>query len=66
MSELGGLADACGLEVVASVVQNAAQITHATYIGSGKVLELKKEIEQHDADIVIFNEALTPMQMRKL
>ena len=66
MSELGGLADACGLEVVASVVQNAAQITHATYIGSGKVLELKKEIEQHDADIVIFNEALTPMQMRNL
>ena len=66
MSELRGLADACGLEVVASVVQNAAQITHATYIGSGKVVELKKEIEQHDADIVIFNEALTPMQMRNL
>ena len=66
MSELKGLADACGLEVVSAVVQNAPQITHATYIGSGKVLELKKEIEEHDADIVIFNEALTPMQMRNL
>ena len=66
MSELKGLADACGLEVVSVVVQNAPQITHATYIGSGKVLELKKEIEEHDADIVIFNEALTPMQMRNL
>ena len=66
MSELKGLADACGLTVVSMVVQNAAQITHATYIGSGKVLELKREIEELDADIVIFNEALTPMQMRNL
>ena len=66
MSELKGLADACGLTVVSMVVQNAAQITHATYMGSGKVLELKREIEELDADIVIFNEALTPMQMRNL
>lgn len=66
MYELKGLADACGLTVASTVVQNAAQITHATYIGSGKVLELKKEIEEQDADIVIFNEALTPMQMRNL
>ena len=66
MSELKGLADACGLTVVSMLVQNAAQITHATYIGSGKVLELKREIEELDADIVIFNEALTPMQMRNL
>lgn len=66
MSELKGLADACGLDVVSIVVQNALQITHATYIGSGKVQELKREIEEYDADIVIFNEALTPMQMRNL
>ena len=66
MSELKGLADACGLTVASIVVQNAAQITHATYIGSGKVSELKREIEEYDADIVIFNEALTPMQMRNL
>lgn len=66
MSELKGLADACQLTVVSTVVQNAAQITHATYMGSGKVLELKRVIEDLDADIVIFNEALTPMQMRNL
>ena len=66
MSELKGLADACGLTVASTLVQNAAQVTHATYIGSGKVAELKREIEAHDADIVIFNEALTPMQMRNL
>ena len=66
MSELRGLAEACGLLVVSVIVQNAPQITHATYIGSGKVIELKHEIEAHDADIVLFNEALTPMQMRNL
>ena len=66
MSELKGLADACGLAAVSTVIQNVAQITHATYMGSGKVLELKREIEELDADIVIFNEALTPMQMRNL
>ena len=66
MTELKGLADACDLAVVAVLVQNAAQITHATYIGSGKVQELKGIIEEEDADIVIFNEALTPMQMRNL
>ena len=66
MSELRGLADACGLEVIHAIVQNAAQITHATYIGSGKVRELKHAIEMYDADIVIFNEALTPMQTRNL
>ena len=66
MSELRGLAEACGLLVVSVLVQNAPQITHATYLGSGKVIELKHEIEAHDADIVLFNEALTPMQMRNL
>ena len=65
MSELRGLAEACGLLVVSVLVQNAPQITHATYLGSGKVIELKHEIEAHDADIVLFNEALTPMQMRR-
>ena len=66
MAELRGLAEACGLKAVSVLVQNAPAVTHATYIGSGKVLELKKEVEEFDADIVLFNEALTPMQTRNL
>ena len=66
MAELRGLAEACGLKAVSVLVQNAPTVTHATYIGSGKVLELKKEVEEFDADIVLFNEALTPMQTRNL
>ena len=66
IAELRGLAQACGLNPVSTVTQNADTITHATYMGSGKVSSLKKEVEEHDADIVLFNEALTPMQMRNL
>ena len=54
MAELRGLAEACGLKAVSVLVQNAPTVTHATYIGSGKVLELKKEVEEFDADIVLF------------
>ena len=66
IAELKGLADACGLEAVSTVTQNASAITHATYLGSGKVALLKEEVEEFDADIVLFNEALTPMQTRNL
>ena len=66
MAELKGLAEACGLEPVLAVTQNADSITHATYLGSGKVSYLKQKVEELDADIVLFNEALTPMQMRNL
>ncbi|MDO5132453.1 MAG: GTPase HflX [Eubacteriales bacterium] len=66
IDELRGLAEACGLEVVSAVLQNAVRVTHATYMGSGKVRELKEEVENLDADIVLFNEALTPMQTRNL
>ena len=66
IAELRGLAKACGLRPVFTVVQNADAVTHATYIGSGKVHELKDQVEIYDADIVLFNEALTPMQLRNL
>ncbi len=66
IDELRGLAKACGLDPVSTVLQNADSITHATYMGSGKVASLKQEVEARNADIVLFNEALTPMQMRNL
>ncbi|MDO5476353.1 MAG: GTPase HflX [Eubacteriales bacterium] len=66
IAELRGLAKACGLDPVMTITQNADAVTHATYLGSGKVAELRREVETLDADIVLFNEALTPMQMRNL
>lgn len=66
MAELARLAEACDLEVVGKVVQNTQRVTQRTYIGSGKVRELRMEILARDADIVIFNEPLSPMQVRNL
>ncbi|MBQ4307983.1 MAG: GTPase HflX [Lachnospiraceae bacterium] len=66
MKELGELAKALGLSVAGEVVQNASTVTQKTYIGSGKVEELRMEIDADDADIVIFNESLSPMQVRNL
>lgn len=66
MDELQKLAEACDLEVTSRVVQNAALVTQKTLLGSGKVEELKMAILADDADIVIFQETLTPMQVRNL
>lgn len=66
MRELTRLARACDLEVVRQIVQNTDALTHATMIGSGKVEEIRQEISWCDADLVVFNEALTPMQARNL
>jgi len=37
-----------------------------TFVGSGKLAEIRKEVEQHDAKLVIFNHALSPSQERNL
>ncbi len=66
MDELQKLAEACELEVTSRVVQNAASITQKTLLGSGKVEELRTAVLADDADIVIFQETLTPMQVRNL
>lgn len=66
MHELEELVKACGLEAVGVLIQNAQAVTHCTYIGSGKVEELRRMIEECDADIVVFNETLSPMQVRNL
>jgi len=66
MEELRQLAKSCGLEIASVVVQHAPGITHSTFFGSGKVSELKNEIAAVNADIVVVNESLTPMQVRNL
>ena len=66
MRELAGLAKALDLEVVSVMVQNTPSVSKKTLIGSGKVQELLLEIDITDADIVIFNETLSPMQVKNL
>ena len=66
MAELEQLAEACGFEPVAVYTQRAANPVQATYIGSGKVEEIASERKLFDAEIVIFDQTLSPMQFRNL
>ena len=66
LEELAGLADAAGTRVVGQVVQRREAPDAATYIGSGKVAELKTLIEGDEADAVIFDNDLGPAQTRNL
>ena len=66
MEELAELAKACRMEPVLTVTQNAQSPVQATYIGSGKVEEIRLAMEELDADLVIFDQTLTPMQFRNL
>ena len=66
MEELALLARAGGLEPVSVTTQKASNPVQATYIGSGKVEEIHQAIEMLDADLVLFDQTLSPMQFRNL
>ncbi len=66
LEELGSLAAACDMEVVGVAEQNLTEIHKAFYIGTGKVEEVKEEADEKKADIVIFDNSLSPIQLRNL
>lgn len=66
MDELRALALACDMETVAVVVQNLELVNKAFYIGTGKVYEVKETAENLDADVIVFDDALSPSQLRNL
>ncbi|WP_043929852.1 GTPase HflX [Bacillus sp. EB01] len=66
MEELVSLTETARGEVLVSVIQKRERIHSATYIGKGKVEELKGLVEQLEADLVIFNDELSPSQKRNL
>lgn len=66
IAELESLTDTAGAEVVGILVQNKAIIENATYLGEGKLYELKQACKDLEADIVIFDDELTPMQIRNI
>ncbi len=66
MEELTLLADTAGALVLDQVIQNRETPDRAYYIGKGKAEELAALVQMHDADMVIFNEELSPSQIRNL
>lgn len=66
LEELAGLVETAGAEVVARMTQNRQAPDKTTYIGHGKVEELQQLVEAADADIVVFDNDLSPAQIRNL
>lgn len=66
LEELGALAEACDMEVAGRVCQTLEAVHKAFYIGTGKVDEVKALAEECGADVIIFDNSLSPMQMRNL
>ena len=66
MLELKSLAEACDMKVTGMVIQNLQAIYQSLYIGSGKVEEVKEAARLSEAETVIFDNALSPTQLRNL
>ena len=66
LKELGDLADTAGAEAVATLVQNREQIHPGTYIGKGKIEELRQMLYLYDADGIICDDELSPAQLQNL
>ncbi len=66
LEELGALAEACDMEVAGVTSQTLETVHKAFYIGTGKVDEVKQMAQDLGADVIIFDNSLSPMQMRNL
>ncbi len=66
LGELRSLAKTAGATVVDQIVQRRDRIDPAFYVGSGKVEEIGLRAEANDADVIIFDNDLTPAQIREI
>ena len=66
LEELEGLATTANYDPVATLTQNLVKINPKTFLGSGKVEELRLAVEHHGPEVVIFDEELSPRQNREL
>ncbi len=66
LDEISGLAKTAGARVVSGLVQRRETPDVATYLGKGKVEELKNLVEHHEADVILFDNDLNPGQTRNL
>ena len=66
LSELEELADTAGADSIFKIIQSKNSIDSAFYIGKGKAEELSQLVELNDIDLAIFDDDLTPVQVRNL
>lgn len=66
LEETAGLAAAIGVEVAEKIAYRVRQPKPATLIGSGQVEQLAAQVRMEDAQLVVFDASLTPVQQRNL
>lgn len=66
VAELGELVKTAGGEVVGEMIQNKPDLETATYMGEGKLEELKNAVDALNADAVVFDDELSPVQTRNI
>ncbi len=66
ISELKLLVDSAGAEVSSVITLRRGKISPAHFVGRGKAEEIRAIVEEGKADLVIFNDDLTPIQQRNL
>ena len=66
LDELAFLAETAGAETVKIFTQNLDKPVTATFIGKGKLEEIKTYVEENDIDLIIFDDELSPTQIRNI
>ena len=66
LDELAELVDTAGGESVAYIIQNRDSIHPGTYVGTGKILEIKETVFENDATGIVCDDELTAAQIRNL
>lgn len=66
IEELGNLAGAMDVEVVGVITQNLERVTPSHYVGTGKTEEIRALYDAMGANVVIFDDELSPAQLRNL
>ena len=66
LNELELLADTAGANVLDKIIQERHKVDPATFIGRGKIDQIRDLVDQQDISLIIFDEDLTPAQVRNL
>ena len=66
LDELAFLAETAGAETVKIFTQNLDKPVTATFVGKGKLEEIRNYVEENDIDLVIFDDELSPTQIRNI
>ncbi|MEP7240179.1 MAG: GTPase HflX, partial [Devosia sp.] len=65
-TEFEGLAEAIRVEVCFSEILKVREVRPATFVGSGQAKELKRKVEEHEIELLLFDTTLAPIQQRNL